>query len=145
MTNVSAELNLLLADYQVLYQKLRTFHWNVKGPLFFGLHEKFEELYLQTAETVDELAERVLALGDKPLGTLKDQLDSARLSEASGDESAEQMVAAIRDDLATLDAPQRALVEKAAAANDQSTANLVDGLCDAQEKTRWMLGAFLGG
>lgn len=145
MTNISSELNLLLADYQVLYQKLRTFHWNVKGPLFFGLHEKFEELYLQTAETVDEIAERVLALGDKPLGTLKDQLASARLSEATGDESAEQMVAAIRDDLATLDAPQRSLVEKASDAKDQSTANLIDGLCDAQEKTRWMLGAFLAG
>ena len=56
-------LNQLLADYQVFYQKLRTYHWTVRGPMFFDLHLKFEELYLDAAIKVDEIAERVLAIG----------------------------------------------------------------------------------
>ena len=70
MSNTTRDLNILLSDHQVLYQKLRNYHWNVKGPLFFGLHQKFEEMYLTAAETVDALAERIVALGDAPVSTL---------------------------------------------------------------------------
>ena len=55
-------LNQLLADHAVYYQKLRNYHWNVKGPAFFQLHQKFEEMYLVAQEHVDSIAERILAL-----------------------------------------------------------------------------------
>ena len=55
---ITSQLNPLLADYMVYYQKLRNYHWNVKGHEFFKLHEKFEEGYLQAAEWADDIAER---------------------------------------------------------------------------------------
>lgn len=57
-------LNSLLANFQIYYQNLRGFHWNVKGNRFFVLHAKFEELYNDAIEKVDELAERILTLGE---------------------------------------------------------------------------------
>ena len=60
-------LNELLANYQIYYQNLRGFHWNVRGNRFFVLHAKFEELYNDAIEKVDEIAERILTLGGVPL------------------------------------------------------------------------------
>lgn len=79
--NVIAELNKLLADYQIYYQNLRGLHWNVKGPLFFSLHEKYEQYYNEAAEVVDEIAERILMLGGQPLHTFGDYLKTATLKE----------------------------------------------------------------
>ena len=60
-------LQQLLADYQVFYTNLRGFHWNIKGHGFFVLHSKFEDMYNDAAEKVDELAERILMLGGVPV------------------------------------------------------------------------------
>ncbi len=60
------KLNELLANYQIYYQNLRNFHWNVSGPNFFELHAKFEELYTAANLGVDETAERILTLGSRP-------------------------------------------------------------------------------
>jgi starvation-inducible DNA-binding protein len=144
MSDVSDGLNLLLADYQVHYQKLRNYHWNVKGPLFFGLHLKFEELYTAAALKVDALAERVLALGGHPLSTLKDQLAHARLAEDDGSPDAEAMVRTTMDDLGRLNDALRETARVAGAAGDDGTVNLLDPMADEQEQTAWMLRAFLG-
>ena len=64
--NVVASLQQLLADFQVYYTNLRGFHWNIKGHGFFVLHGKFEDMYNNAAEKVDELAERILMLGGEP-------------------------------------------------------------------------------
>ncbi len=144
MSNVTDALNLLVADYQVHYQKLRNYHWNVKGPLFFGLHEKFEELYNAAALHVDALAERVLALGEKPLSTLKEQLAHARLAEDEGNPSAEAMVETTMADLSTLNDSLRATAKLAGEAGDDGTVNMLDTMADEQEQTAWMLRAFLG-
>ena len=61
--NIVNELSVLMADFQVFYSNLRNFHWNVKGHGFFVLHSKYEELYNDAAEKVDEIAERILQLG----------------------------------------------------------------------------------
>ena len=66
VSNVVASLKQLLADYQVFYTNLRSFHWNIKGHGFFVLHGKFEDMYNNAAEKVDELAERILMLGGEP-------------------------------------------------------------------------------
>src|SRR6185436_2799000 len=98
------DIGTLLADYQVLYMKLRAYHWTVTGPLFFGLHAKFEELYDDAAEKVDALAERLAARGSRPPLTLKEQLGLARLKEEAGQPSANDMVRNIAADLGTLNA-----------------------------------------
>jgi len=63
---LATKLNELLANYQIYYQNLRNFHWNVSGPNFFELHAKFEELYNAATLAIDETAERILTLGERP-------------------------------------------------------------------------------
>lgn len=139
------ELATLLADYQILYMKLRGYHWTVTGPLFFGLHAKFEELYDEAALKVDALAERLAARGARPPVTLKEQLGLARLKEDAGSPSANDMVRSVAADLETLNASLRSLEQAAAKAGDAATENLAQGYADGQEKTIWMLRAFLDG
>ena len=102
MTDIASALNPLLADYAVFYQKLRNYHWNVKGPLFFNLHEKFEELYLDAAEKVDGIAERILALGAKPHSTMAEFLGAASLEEDAGNPDANGMVKNLIADMEAL-------------------------------------------
>ena len=144
MSTIADRLNGLLADYQVYYQKLRNYHWNVRGPMFFELHLKFEELYNAANLKVDEIAERVLALGTRPLSTLKEQLAAASLEEDAGSPDAAAMVKTTLADIEALNTKLRALVTKAADAGDDGTANLLEPMADEQEKTAWMLRAFLG-
>ena len=66
VTGVTSALHQLLADFQVHYTNLRGMHWNIKGHGFFVLHEKFESMYDDTAEKIDEIAERILMLGGVP-------------------------------------------------------------------------------
>lgn len=139
------ELAVLLADYQILYMKLRGYHWTVTGPLFFGLHAKFEELYDDAALKVDALAERLAARGARPPLTLKEQLGLARLKEEGSHPSANDMVHNIATDLESLNGSLRALEKAAVAAGDAATQNLAQGYADGQEKTIWMLRAFLNG
>ena len=77
-------LNRLLADEHVLYTKTRNYHWNVVGPRFHSLHEFFEEVYEQLAETIDETAENVRQFGGFACGTMKEFLQFARISEQPG-------------------------------------------------------------
>ena len=90
--DVVKELNQQVANWTVAYTKLHNFHWYVKGPNFFSLHEKFEELYNEASQYVDDLAERILAIGGNPVGTLKESLEISIVDEAGKNYSAEQMV-----------------------------------------------------
>jgi|SRR5688572_11403721 len=144
-TQLDQDLSRLLADYQVLYAKLRAYHWTVTGPLFFGLHAKFEELYDDAAEKVDALAERLAARGVRPPLTLADQLALARLKEDGGRPTPNDMVRNVAADLETVNVSLRALEQAAAKASDAATQNLAQGFADGQEKTIWMLRAFLEG
>ncbi len=144
MSARAASLNHLLANYQVHYQKMRNFHWNVRGPMFFDLHIKFEELYTAAALKVDALAERVRALGAKPLSTLQEQLAAASLEEEHGELDANAMVAGTLTDLDALNAELRAASKQAGAADDDATVNLLDPFADEQEQTAGMLRAWRG-
>ena len=95
--DVVKELNQQVANWTA-YTKLHNFHWYVKGPNFFSLHEKFEELYNEASQYVDDLAERILAIGGNPVGTLKESLEISIVDEA-GKITFEQMVEAFSNDL----------------------------------------------
>jgi len=142
--NINASLANLLADYQVLYQKLRNYHWNVTGPLFFGLHEKFEEFYLEAALRVDALAEMLISNGERPPSTLAEHLKLARLKEDASRPEANDMVRNILEDYESINGHLRTLATQAADANMAKVANMADEFADAQDKTAWMLKAFLG-
>lgn len=139
-----ASLNDFLCDEAVYYQKLRNYHWNVKGPSFFQLHMKFEEMYTATAMHVDGIAERVLALGGTPRSTLSDYLEHSRLSEDADIPKAEQMVSNLNSDIEVLLSQVSTLKEIAEELEDDSTVNLLDDIQDSHEANDWMLRAFLG-
>lgn len=85
---LSKILNRQVANFNVLYVKLHHYHWYVKGPHFFELHEKFEQLYDELTQHMDDVAERLLTIGGKPLSTMRDFLQETTLKEAAGNERA---------------------------------------------------------
>jgi len=139
------QLNELLANYHIHYQKLRGCHWNVKGKSFFTLHVKFEELYTNAISTIDELAERILTLGKAPMSTYSDYLESSRIKEivTEGVEDVE-LVAAILEDFSTLIEIEREIMETTAESGDDGTNDMINKFMQFKEKNTWMLRAFIG-
>ncbi|MFC5284980.1 Dps family protein [Pedobacter alpinus] len=139
-------LNVLLANYQIHYQKLRGCHWNIKGQNFFTLHVKFEELYNNAQFTIDELAERILTLAKSPLSTYKDYIEHSEIKEIKTEGLSEQkMVEEILSDFKKLIEIEREVIENASEnANDEGTADMITGFLKFQEKTSWMLRAWTG-
>lgn len=82
MENILNNLNTFLSDLNVFYRKLQNYHWNIKGKDFFVVHPKLEEYYTEINSQIDEIAEHILALGGQPLGTLKDYLNTTKITEA---------------------------------------------------------------
>lgn len=140
----AGELNKLLASFQVFYQNLRGYHWNVKGENFFELHEKFEAFYVETRDQIDEIAERILTLGEAPLHTYKDYLANSAIQESARETNGKAIVAAIKDTYTQLLIQERQVLELANDANDEGTIDLMTGYISLQEKTIWMLSAYLG-
>ncbi len=141
-------LNELLADMHVLYVKARNFHWNITGDHFFVLHAEFEKLYGGIADEIDEVAERVRALGGVPSGSMAQFLANARLKEASRTPDtpvpdAHAMVSELLSDYEFLIVTLRGLVDLAGDANDAGTEDFCTGLMQGYEKTAWMLRSFL--
>lgn len=139
-------LNILLANYQIHYQKLRGCHWNVKGHSFFDLHAKFEELYNNAQTAIDELAERVLTLGKSPYSNYAEYIELSTLKEIKTEGMpAEKMVEAILDDFKKLIELEREVIENATEnAGDEGTADMIIGFLRFKEKTSWMLRAWVG-
>lgn len=136
-------LNKQVANWTVLYTKLHNYHWYVKGPHFFTLHPKFEEFYTEAASHIDELAERVLTLGGQPVATLSGCLQAASIQEASGKETAEQMVESIVRDFGIMVDELKLAMEIAEQAGDEETYDMLLAIRAQLEKHNWMLKAFL--
>jgi len=137
------QMNLLIANWTTMYTKLHNFHWYVKGHNFFTLHVKFEELYDEAAGYIDDIAERLISIGGKPVATLRESLELATIKEAAGNETPDQMVAAIVADFEVLDKELREGMSIAEEAGDEATSDLLLGVVSTLEKHRWMLNAFL--
>ena len=132
----------LLADFQVYYTNLRGMHWDIKGRGFFVLHEKFESMYDDVADKVDELAERILMLGGAPENKFSGYLKIAKVKEVSGITCSDAAVENILETLGYLIGVERELIEVADEAGDVVTADLLTGYLKEQEKLVWMLVAF---
>lgn len=135
-------LNKLLADYQMYYQNLRALHWNVKGKQFFMLHEKYEELYNEAAEVIDELAERILMIGGQPLHTFADYLKTAELKEAAFISEGKKGVEVVLENNRYLLKSFNEILELAD--GDEGTLALMGDLIGAAEKRIWMFESTLG-
>ena len=137
------ELNKLVANLTVLYTKLHSFHWYVTGRSFYTLHEVFENYYNYTSESLDEVAERLLAIGGRPVSTLKGALEIATIKEATEKETTKDMVAAVFHDFELLINDLTHLMSVAEDEGDQGTSDLALGLKTQLEKNVWMLRSYL--
>ena len=140
---ISDELQNLLADFQLYYTNLRGFHWNIVGKQFYRLHDKFEELYDEAADQIDEIAERILMLGETPKHNFSDYLKVGEIKESAVVSDGTEAVKLVLDYLKVLVAKERKIVELAGDANDEVTVGLMVGYLEGQEKSIWMVTAFL--
>lgn len=141
--DVTKKLNILLADFQIYYMNLRGLHWNIKGRHFFSLHEKFEELYNDTNNVIDEIAERILTLGLNPLHTLDDYSENKTIRIIKNISDGDAAVSSILDNLNELLIQERDILEFASDNNDEGSASMMSDLISNQEKLIWMLSSYL--
>jgi starvation-inducible DNA-binding protein len=137
-------LNELLANYHIHYQKIRGCHWNIKGPSFFTLHAKFEEMYTVAVQTIDDLAERILTLGKPPYSTFADYIAISTIKEINTiGQTDTYLVKALIEDMAILIEKEREILEISADAGDDGTNDLVNSFMQYKEKNTWMLRSFV--
>jgi starvation-inducible DNA-binding protein len=139
---VARELNQLLADYHIYYQKLRNFHWNIVGENFFELHEKFENMYKDARGKIDEIAERILTLQFHPVSRYSRYLKLATISENSPFQTDKDMIFILLEDHKTLLSQMSLVIKKANEVNDEGTIDMIGGYIKDMEKTSWMLNAW---
>jgi len=141
--NITNQLNDLLANYQIYYQNLRGFHWNIQGREFFELHVKFEELYNDAAIKIDEVAERILTIDATPLHSYADYLETATIDARTNVHRGELAVEIIVQNLTFLVEQQKEIRKNAEEHDDGATADMMATFIEEQEKTLWMFKAWL--
>ncbi len=140
-------LNNLLSDHVVLLVKTWNFHWNIKGPSFHSYHTFMEEVYNSLIADIDEIAERIRALNERPIGSLKGYLAHVRIKEHAEDkelpkaiemlailsEDYDNMIREVRSDIQTLEKE---------GTKDMGTLNFLEDIIERKEKTAWMIRSF---
>lgn len=138
---ITGALNDLLANYSIHYQKLRNYHWNVKGPDFFDLHEQFEQQYNEALQNIDDIAERIRIFGKTPMSILKEYLDTSEIKETGSQLSSDLMVRELLSDYRILLQYMFTVVETAAQHSDSGTEEMVKVFINHIEKHHWMLSS----
>ena len=142
-TETTEALERLLADSYTLYLKTHNFHWNVTGPMFTTLHTLFETEYTELALAVDEIAERIRALGAVAPGSYAAFLKLSKVADPKDVPSATGMIRELVDDQGRVVTAAKEVVEAAEAAGDDATADLGIRRIQVHEKNAWMLASHL--
>lgn len=138
---LAKQLGDVLASTFVLYHKTQGFHWNVAGPLFYSVHKLTEEQYEDLAEAVDDIAERIRALGSPaPMG-LAGYIEASVVKDQSHFPNAGEMLTTLSQDHRRVADQMRDVVNAAEALNDVYTADLLTARIGAHEEAAWMLTA----
>ena len=137
------QLEHLLASSYTLYLKTHNFHWNVTGPMFTTLHTLFETQYTELALEVDEIAERIRALGAPAPGSYSEFAALSTVTESQGRVQATDMIRELVTDQEKIAALSRELIERAEDSPDPATADLATRRLDVHEKNAWMLRSHL--
>ena len=142
---VVEQLGKLLADEFVLYTKTLNAHWNIEGPDFHSVHVYFEELYEQSQEIVDSVAERIRQLGHYAPATLNDFIKLTHLTEhlKGGNTSTDLIKNLLADHESIIEFIRANVKEFDEAHKDAGTSDFVTSLMEKHEKTAWMLRAHL--
>ena len=141
---ISKGLSRVLADSYTLYTKTHGFHWNVTGPMFTTLHLMFEQQYTELAMAVDEIAERIRALGFPAPGSGKQFSRLSSIEEETGVPAAEEMIRQLVKGHETVARTARTVFKLASKAGDEPSADLLTQRMQLHEKTAWMLRSLLG-
>jgi len=143
MANTNAEiiksLSELLATSYTVYLKTHNYHWNVTGPMFTTLHTLFETEYTELALAIDEIAERIRAVGARAPGSYSEYLKLSAVSEDTTSPAAVEMIKALVKDQELIVEVAKRVVEAAEKAGDVATADLGTRRIDVHEKNAWML------
>jgi len=140
--NVVNSLQQLLADYQVYYTNLRGFHWNVKGKDFFVMHAQFENMYINAAEKVDEIAERILMLDGIPSHNFSEYLKTSKVKESGYVSNGDEGVKQVMETISYFAESERAILKLASEAGDEATVAMMSDYIKEQEKLLWMLVSY---
>lgn len=140
---ISDGLARLLADSYIVYLKTQNYHWNVTGELFHSLHEQFEGQYTELAEAIDEIAERIRALGYQAPGSFREFSGITSVEEDSDQPDALEMVRRLAEDNETILRTCRKALEPCQEAGDEATIDLITNRLKVHSKVAWMLRSHL--
>lgn len=140
---IAEGLSAFLADSYTLYLMTHNFHWNVTGPMFNSLHAMFMGQYTEQWTALDEIAERIRALGHPAPGTYKEFVKLASIKEVEGVPKAMDMIRHLVAAQEATARTARSLFPLVDEANDQPTADLLTRRLEVHEKTAWMLRSLL--
>lgn len=140
---IAEGLSKVLADSYLLYLKTHNYHWNVTGELFHQLHEQFEEQYTELAEAIDEIAERIRAIGFRAPGTFKEFNELTSIEEDTDAPKAMEMVKRLAKANEQVIRTAREALGPANEAEDEATLDLLTERLTVHSKTAWMLRSHL--
>lgn len=141
--DVVASLTKLLSDSYVLLLKTHNYHWNVTGANFTSLHLMFQGQYEELFAAVDEVAERIRAIGEKAPGSFATFSKNATVKEETGSPTAAEMLKNLANDNETLVQTAEAVIKAAEEIGDEATVDLAIKRIDVHQKAVWMLKAHL--
>lgn len=136
-------LSQLLAETYTLYLKTHNYHWNVTGPMFNTLHLMFEAQYIELAAAVDEIAERIRALGHPAPASYAAYSKLSTITEEDDHPDAETMIRRLVDAQQTVVKTARAQLNVVGDAQDEPTADLLTQRMQIHEKNAWMLRSLI--
>lgn len=141
-TSVMDVLNATLADLSDLSSQTKTAHWNVKGPQFFSMHELYDKLHSSLQAPIDDVAERITALGGVARGTVRKAAANSRLAEFPADDfDTRSTTVALAERFAMTGKSTRAAIDRCTSLGDAVTADLLTGLTQELDKALWFLEA----
>jgi starvation-inducible DNA-binding protein len=137
------KLNELLSAYQVAYFNARSSHWMIKGDSFFELHKVFENVYNDSSNKIDAIAERILTLGGTPMLHASDMIKRSSIKENGISGNQAKCVSSLMNDIRSLSVIETQIAKLAQEQDDIVTADLVTKYLGEQQKLNWMLAQFL--
>jgi len=141
--NLTKELNVYLANLNILYIKLHNYHWNVSGLGFFELHTQFENFYTQVSLDLDTVAERLLTIGERPSASMKEYFEIATMEEKSSEAiSSKESVESVIKDFRFMLYSSNGILKIAEQLRDLPTTDMMTQFIANYEKTLWMLNAY---
>lgn len=144
MENLLNNLNTFLSNLNVFYRKLQNYHWNIKGNDFFTIHAKLEEYYDEINEQIDEIAEHILSLEGQPLGSLKDYINTTKITEAKNEKvDSTHIINELIKDYSMLLEDAKNIKNLADTNSETKTSTLMDDFIEDYTKKLWMLKQYM--